>query len=178
MVFQQRGLNRMPGNKLFITMRTTLAEALPALIPEFPVEIAGHHLTLRFDVNINKTKKGVKLQFVMKDIPQDPRQAQQMANEIGTELQQKFGDAGLQVVYDVENPYKNVIGYLVPLPSLANYLIKNVFKSGEEGEMTQQTPADDSKEEPAAEPLPDQEQAPASEEDQVREIMMNRAGLK
>ena len=159
-------------------MRTNLSEALPALIPEFPVEIAGDHLTLRFDVNINKTKKGVKLQFVMKDIPQDPRQAQQMANEIGTELQQKFGDAGLQVVYDVENPYKNVIGYLVPLPSLANYLIKNVFKSGEEGEMTQQTSADDSKEEPAAQPLPDREQAPAPEEDQVREIMMNRAGLK
>lgn len=155
-------------------MRTTLAEALPALIPEYPVEIAGHHLTLRFDVNINKTKKGVKLQFVMKDIPQDPRQAQQMANEIGTELQQKFGDAGLQVVYDVENPYKNVVGFLLPLPSLANYLIKNIFK----GEPAQQEPAEDSQEEPAAEPLPDQEQAPASEEDQVREIMMNRAGLK
>jgi hypothetical protein len=157
-------------------MRTNLSEALPALIPEFPVEIAGHHLTLRFDVNINKTKKGVKLQFVMKDIPQDPRQAQQMANEIGTELQQKFGDAGLQVVYDVENPYKNVIGFLLPLPSLANYLIKNIFKGGEE--TAQQEPVDDSQEEPAAEPLPDQEQAPASEEDQVREIMMNRAGLK
>jgi hypothetical protein len=101
-----------------------------------------------------------------------------MANEIGTELQQKFGDAGLQVVYDVENPYKNVVGFLLPLPSLANYLIKNIFKSGEDGEMTQQTKADDSQEAPAAQPLPDQEQAPASEEDQVREIMMNRAGLK
>ena len=157
-------------------MRTTLAEALPALIPEFPVQIAGHHLTLRFDVNINKTKKGVKLQFVMNDIPQDPRQAQQLANEIGTELQQKFGDAGLQVVYDVENPYKNVIGYLLPLPSLANYLIKNIFKGGEE--TAPETQAANSQEEPAAEPLPDQEQAPASEEDQVREIMMNRAGLK
>ncbi len=159
-------------------MRTNLSEALPALIPEFPVEIAGHHLTLRFDVNINKTKKGVKLQFVMRDVPQDPRQAQQMANEIGTELQQKFGDAGLQVVYDVENPYKNVIGFLLPLPSLANYLIKNIFKSEENGEMTPQTKANDSQKEPTAEPLPDQEQAPASEEDQVREIMMNRAGLK
>ena len=156
-------------------MRTNLSEALPALIPEFPVEIAGHHLTLRFDVNINKTKKGVKLQFVMQDIPQDPRQAQQMANEIGTELQQKFGDAGLQVVYDVENPYKNVIGYLLPLPSLADYLIKNVFKAETPA---QEEPAADSQEEPAAQPLPDKEQAPAPEEDQVREIMMNRAGLK
>jgi hypothetical protein len=159
-------------------MRTTLAEALPALIPEYPVQIAGHHLTLRFDVNINKTKKGVKLQFVMKDIPQDPRQAQQMASEIGTELQQKFGDAGLQIIYDVENPYKNVIGFLLPLPSLANYIINHVLKSegGEEGQMVQKAPATKEPEE-APEALPAKE-TPASEEDQVREIMMTRAGLK
>ena len=158
-------------------MRTTLAEALPALIPEFPVEIAGHHLTLRFDVNINKTKKGVKLQFVMNDIPQDPRQAQQMANEIGTELQQKFGEADMQVIYDVENPYKNVIGFLLPLPSLANYIIKHILQGegGEEGQMVQKTPAAD--EEETTEKLPAKE-TPPSPEDQVREVMMNRAGLK
>jgi len=159
-------------------MRTNLNEALPPMIPEFPVEIAGHHLTLRFDVNINKTKKGVKLQFVMNDVPQDPRQAQQLANEIGTELQQKFGNAGLQVVYDVENPYRNVVGFLLPLPSLADYLIKNIFQSEAEGEMTQQTPAaPEAGEEKTPEKLPASEQPP-SEEDQVREIMMNRAGLK
>ena len=161
-------------------MRTTLAEALPALIPEYPVQIAGHHLTLRFDVNINKTKKGVKLQFVMNDVPQDPRQAQQMANEIGTELQQKFGDADMQVIYDVENPYKNVIGFLLPLPSLADYIIKHVLQGegGEEGQMVPKTPA---AKEPAAEEKPEALPAteqPPSGEDQVREIMMNRAGLK
>jgi hypothetical protein len=160
-------------------MRTNLSEALPALIPEFPVQIAGHHLTLRFDVNINKTKKGVKLQFVMNDIPQDPRQAQQMANEIGTELQQKFGDADMQVIYDVENPYKNVIGFLLPLPSLANYIIKHILQgeSGEEGQMVQKTPAASEDKEEAPEKLPAKE-TPPSPEDQVREIMMNRAGLK
>jgi len=158
-------------------MKTPLAEALPALIPEFPVEIAGHHLTLRFDVNINKTKKGVKLQFVMKDIPEDPRQAQQMANEIGTELQQKFGEADMQVIYDVENPYKNVIGFLLPLPSLANYIIKHILQGegGEEGQMVQKTPA--ASEEETPEKLPAKE-TPPSGQDQVREIMMNRAGLK
>jgi hypothetical protein len=159
-------------------MRPTLNEALPPLIPEYPVEIAGHHLTLRFDVNINKTKKGVKLQFVMNDIPQDPRQAQQLANEIGTELQQKFGDAGLQVVYDVENPYKNVVGFLLPLPSLADYLIKNVFQSEEEGQMVQKTPAAEpeaDEEEPEALPA---HELPPSEEDQLREMLKNRAGLK
>jgi hypothetical protein len=161
-------------------MRTNLSEALPPMIPEFPVEIAGHHLTLRFDVNINKTKKGVKLQFVMNDIPQDPREAQQLASEIGTELQQKFGDAGLQIVYDVENPYKNVVGFLLPLPSLADYLIKNVFKSGEEGQMTPKTPAAEEPaqgEEETPEALPAKE-TPPSEEDQLREMMRNRAGLK
>ena len=161
-------------------MRTNLSEALPPMIPEFPVEIAGHHLTLRFDVNINKTKKGVKLQFVMNDIPQDPREAQQLASEIGTELQQKFGDAGLQIVYDDENPYKNVVGFLLPLPSLADYLIKNIFQSGEEGQMTPKTPAAEEPaqdEEEAPEALPAKE-TPPSEEDQLREMMKNRAGLK
>lgn len=160
-------------------MKTTLAEALPALIPEYPVEIAGHHLTLRFDVNINKTKKGVKLQFVMNDIPQDPRQAQQMANEIGTELQQKFGEADMQVIYDVENPYKNVIGFLLPLPSLADYIIKHVIQGEGEGQMvpkTQAEPAPEAGEEEKPAPLPASEQPP-SEEDQLREMLRNRAGL-
>ena len=153
-------------------MKTRLAEALPPLIPEYPVEIAGHHLTLRFDVNVNKTKKGVKLQFVMKDIPTDPSQAQQLANEIGTELQQKFGDAGLQIIYDVENPYKNVVGFLLPLPSLANFLIANVLKGNT-------TPGEESNgvEQPTGQALPATEQPPTEEDDTVREVMMRRAGL-
>ena len=153
-------------------MKATLKEALPPLIPEYPVEVAGHHLTLRFDVNINKTKKGVKLQFVMKDVPQDPRQVQQMANEIGTELQQKFGDDGLQVIYDVENPYKNVVGFLLPLPSLADYLIKHVIKG--EGESLEKEP--EGEEAPPAEELPAKELPP--QEEPVKEIFMRRAGLK
>lgn len=166
----------MLGSKLFIIMKLTLNEALPPMIPEYPVEIAGQHLTLRFDVNINKTKKGIKLQFVLKDIPQDPRQAQQLANEIGTELQEKFGAAGLQIVYDVENPYKNVIGFLLPLPSLASYLIKNVFKAEGEGQMIPKEPAQGQEELPAVQELPAKELGP--EEEPLRETLRRRAGLK
>lgn len=154
-------------------MKATLKEALPPLIPEYPVEVAGHHLTLRFDVNINKTKKGVKLQFVMKDIPQDPRQVQQMANEIGTELQQRFGDAGLQVIYDVENPYKNVVGFLIPLPSLADYLVKHVLKGGESLEAEPQAGEKDI---PGVEELPAKELAP--DEEPIKEWIKKMAGLK
>lgn len=159
-------------------MRHKLHESLPALIPEFPVEVAGHHLTLRFDVNINKTKKGVKLQFVMKEVPQDPREAQTMANEIGTQIQQEFGEAGLQITYDVENPYRNVIGFLLPLPSLANYLMKNVLKGLSQQTPTDQAPEEAPEEEPAAEPLPAQEQPPSEEDQIVKEVMMWRAGIK
>lgn len=157
-------------------MKMNLQEALPALIPEYPVEIAGNHLTLRFDVNINKTKKGVKLQFVMKDIPSDPRQAQQLANEIGTELQQKFADAGLQIIYDVENPYKNVVGFLLPLPSLANYIIKNIFQA--DVDQPEAGEEEGGEEEAPAQPLPQQEQPPVPEDEPVKEVFMKRAGLK
>lgn len=155
-------------------MRKPLQESLPAMIPEYPVEIAGHHLILRFDVNINKTKKGVKLQFVMKDVPQDPRKLQLMANEIGTELQERFGEANMQIVYDVENPYKNVIGFLLPLPSIANNIITNVLKGGASEEGTDST----EEEEPVADSLPAQEQPPSEDDDIMKEIMMRYAGIK
>jgi len=156
-------------------MKTTLAEALPPMIPQYPVKIAGHSLTLRFDVNINKTKKGVKLQFVMNDIPQDPRQAQQMANEIGTELQEKFGAANMQVIYDVENPYKNVIGFLLPLPSLADYIIKHVLKDEPAGEEVAQDAEEGEREAEVNAELPDRELGP---NEPVKEILQRRAGLK
>jgi hypothetical protein len=108
----------------------------------------------------------------MKDVPQDPRQVQQMANEIGTELQQKFGDDGLQVVYDVENPYKNVVGFLIPLPSLADYLIKNVIKGGEEP--LEAEPQGD--EVLPTEELPIKELPP--QEEPIKEWLKKMAGLK
>jgi len=150
-------------------MKKKINESLPALIPEYPVTIAGQSLTLRFDVNVNKTKKGVKLQFVLKNVPEDPRKLQNLANEIGTELQEKFGAKGLQIIYDVENPYKNVVGFLLPLPSLADFIMKNVLQ-GEQG-------YEEPEELPAQEELPADEELPPAEEP-VKEIIMRRAGLK
>ena len=153
-------------------MKKNINENLPPMIPEYPVEIAGQSLTLRFDVNVNKTKKGVKLQFVMKEVPQDPRALQDLANKIGTELQEKFASAGLQIIYDVENPYKNVVGFLLPLPSLAEFIMKNVLQGDVADNKSEELPA---KEEPPAEVPAEQ---PPAEEEPVKEIFMKRAGLK
>lgn len=141
-------------------MKRRISEALPPAIPEYPVEIAGQSLVLRFDVNINKTKKGVKLQFIMKNVPEDPREAQDLANSIGTELQQKFASADLQIIYDTENPYKNVVGFLLPLPSLADFIMKHVLQGTPEAEKQ----------------LPAQEEEPVDDQT-VKEMFMQRAGI-
>lgn len=154
-------------------MKNRIKEAMQPLMPEFPVNIAGQKLTLRFDVNINKTKKGVKLQFILPQIPEDPRKLQDIANKIGSELQEKFGQHNLQIIYDLENPYRNVIGFLIPLPSLADFIINKVLKGSSDGEEI------DQEEEEVVEPeeeLPPTEQEP--QEEPVREILMRRAGLK
>ena len=158
-----------------IKLESLLNEVLPALIPEYPVNIAGQHLKLRFDVNVNKTKKGIKLQFVLNEVPQDPRALQNLANEIGTELQEKFAAHNLQVVYDVENPYRNVIGFLLPLPSVTNFIMTTVLQ-GADTEPEQPAPeAQPTEEVPEEKPLPPL-QGPDNEEP-LRERMKKIAGI-
>lgn len=157
-----------------IKLQDILSESLPAMIPEYKVNIAGHHLTLRFDVNLNKTKKGVKLQFVLDQVPQDPRQLQNLANEIGTELQTKFAAHNIQVIYDTENPYKNVVGFLIPLPSISNFIMTSVLKGDDTAE---EKPAPEGEEAPEADQIPDKEEPPADLA-ALRESLTKLAGLK
>jgi len=155
-----------------------LTEALQAAIPEYPgIEIAGQTFTLRMDVNNNKTKKGIKLQFVSNDLPQDVRQRQQLANNIGTELQRNFGDANLQVILDLENPYNNVIGFLIPLPSIANYIMATGFPDNDQQPQQQNTPEEEPVED-QPEALPADEVPPTEEDEDLKEMFRWRAGIK
>ena len=163
-------INRTPTKLINIINKINITKMVKSTIIESGLKYGL--ATGNWGIKNNKTKQGVKLQLVMKDVPTDPRQAQQLANEIGTELQQKFGDAGLQIIYDVENPYKNVVGFLLPLPSLANFLIAHVLK----GDVT---PGEQSQgvEQPTGQALPATEQPPTEDDETVREVMMRRAGL-
>lgn len=102
---------------------------MEAVSPLFNITIAGKKYKLRFDVNDNPTKKGVKMQFVLDQEFEDPRDKQMLANEISVALQKRLGAAGVMVDYDDRNPYKNVIGFIVPLNSVATMIIK-AMKSG------------------------------------------------
>lgn len=103
---------------------------MEAVNPKFNITVGGKKYLLRFDVNSNPTKKGVKLQFVLDQEFEDPRDKQILANQISVALQKRFGTSGIMIDYDDRNPYKNVIGFIVPLNSIAILLIK-ALKGGE-----------------------------------------------
>jgi hypothetical protein len=97
-----------------------------AVNPLFDITVAGKKYKLRFDVNDNPTKLGVKMQFVLDQELEDPRDKQMLANEISVALQKRFGASGIMVDYDDRNPFRNVIGFIIPLNSVALMLIKSL----------------------------------------------------
>ena len=101
-----------------------------AVNPQFNITVEGKKYLLQFDVNTNPTKKGVKLQFVVDQEFQDPREKQALASEISVALQKRLGASGVMVDYDDRNPYKNVIGFIVPLASVSKLIIQ-AMKGGE-----------------------------------------------
>ena len=94
--------------------------------PVVNITVAGKRYKLRFDVNDNPTKLGVKMQFVLDQDIEDPREKQKLASEISVALQKRLGESGVMVDYDDRNPYKNVIGFVVPLNSVAKLIISSM----------------------------------------------------
>ena len=100
-----------------------MANTIPK--PRASITVAGQKLGLQFDLNTNETKRGVKMQFILD--PQegvDPKVKAELTQKISTALQKRFGDAGVMIDFDDRNPFENVIGFLVPLNSVSQLLIK------------------------------------------------------
>jgi hypothetical protein len=98
-----------------------MANTIPK--PKASITVAGQKLGLQFDLNTNETKRGVKMQFILDPAnPVDPQVKAELTQKISSALQKRFGDAGIMVDYDDRNPYENVIGFLVPLTSIAKIL--------------------------------------------------------
>jgi len=95
--------------------------------PLYSVTVEGKKYRLQFDVNDNPSKKGIKMQFILDQEFQDPRDKQALSNKISIALQKRFSEANIAIDMDERNPYKNVIGFIVPLSSISEILI-NVLK--------------------------------------------------
>ena len=90
----------------------------------YNVKLEGQSFRLRFVPEESPSKKGVNMQFVMDNEPEDPRDTQEMANKISVALQKKFGDAGIAINYNDRNAYKNVISFIVPMDSISKMLVE------------------------------------------------------
>jgi hypothetical protein len=93
----------------------------------YPVNIAGQRLVLQFEVSDAPTKKGIRLQFVMPEVPQDIRDKDALKDKLSVVLQKIFGEAKITIDYDERNPYENVIAYIIPISSISEILL-NVLK--------------------------------------------------
>lgn len=89
----------------------------------YNVTLEGQNFKLRFIPEESPTKQGIKLQFVMQEEPEDPRDKQALASKISVLLQKKFSDAGIAISYNDREAYRNVISYIVPMDSIAKILV-------------------------------------------------------
>jgi hypothetical protein len=86
----------------------------------------GRRYSVKFDVNSNDTKKGIKIQFlpVQGSGPLNPQGKQQLASELQVTLNQKLAPLGLTVDFDTDVPYQDVIGFTLKLGTFAAMVIK------------------------------------------------------
>lgn len=99
--------------------------------PQYKVKLEGVSFAVQFDTNINETKRGVKIRFYPQtDGAQqiDIRKLNDLANKIAVILQKKFAEQGLQIDRDTEVQDPTVIGFMLPLASIANFVMNKVIK--------------------------------------------------
>lgn len=77
------------------------------------------------DVNKNKTKKGIKVQFEL-GVNTPPDQKQKLQSQLQTRLNKGLTAYNLAVNVDNDVPYGNIIGFTIPIDSI-KMLIKNAL---------------------------------------------------
>jgi hypothetical protein len=125
----------------------------------------GKKYSVKFDVNNNDTKKGIKIQFLPiggSDIAMNPQAKQSLSSELQVVLNQKLASMGLTVDFDTDVPYKDVIGYTLKLGTLSQMIINALQQptpppSAAPAPVPSAKPAPAPVQEPTAKPAPVQE---------------------
>jgi len=124
-----------------ISLTNILSEVANITGPvRYSTTFGGYDWSVKFDVNKNPTKVGVKIQFIPKDGSQlDGTRLNEVGNELAAYLQRKFSE--YDIIIDRDKDFKDkysAIGFIVPLDSLSQWLMKNVI-----GSKTSKTKVDD-----------------------------------
>lgn len=109
-------------------IKNLLKEQILELLKEdinYNLNFKGKKLKLRFDVNANPTKKGIKIQFTpSENLGANPQEARQFINDLQIFLNQKLGSMGMNVDFDPDVPYQNVVGFTLKLGAISNVIVK------------------------------------------------------
>jgi hypothetical protein len=101
----------------------------------YKIKLGDKRYKLKFDVNKNPTKKGIKVKFYPLDDNGNevqnptPEQIGMLQNDVATQLAPKFNDFKLEFDEDEDAPEKNVAAFQVPLSSFVSFVANVVFKS-------------------------------------------------
>jgi sporulation protein YlmC with PRC-barrel domain len=103
---------------------------MPTIIPkpQYVVTLEGEQFGVVFDTNINETKRGIKMRFVPQNQNIDIRQLSEIANKIAVILQKKFADYGIQIDRDTQVRNPMIIGFIIPLVSISDFIMKKVIQ--------------------------------------------------
>lgn len=96
--------------------------------PQYTVTLEGETFGVVFDTNINETKRGIKMRFVPQNQNIDVRELSNIANQIAVILQKKFASYGIQIDRDTQVKNPMIIGFIIPLVSVSDFVMKKVVK--------------------------------------------------
>lgn len=90
----------------------------------YNVNFKNKKFKVKFDVNDNPTKKGIKVQFTpYENLILKPQEARQFINDLQIYLNDKWGPIGISVDFDPDVPYKNVVGFTIKLGDISTSLV-------------------------------------------------------
>lgn len=97
----------------------------------YSTKFGGVDWSVKFDVNKNPTKVGVKIQFIPKDGSQlDGTRLNDIGNQLAAYLQKKFSDK--DIIIDRDKDFRDkfsAIGFIVPLDSLSQHFMSDIINS-------------------------------------------------
>lgn len=95
----------------------------------YNTRFGGHDWSVKFDVNKNPTKIGVKVQFIPKDPSLEGTELNSVGNDLAAYLQKQFSEVDIVIDRDKDFQDKfSAIGFIIPLDSLSQWVMQKVIK--------------------------------------------------
>jgi hypothetical protein len=101
----------------------------------YNTKFGGEEWSVKFDVNKNPTKIGLKLQFIPKDPNLEGARLNDIGNDLASYLQKQFST--VDIIIDRDKDFQDkytAIGFIIPLDSLSQWMMDKVVKGKTEKE--------------------------------------------